>query len=122
MGSLNQHSCSHVSDEYRKLCTVAALLPARPDLPPGRPDLPPGRPDVVPPPLLPGVYPPQQPEIVYPSRVPPHHGKNKINNKLSLHHLCLASFKTGFSGAVCSLQLLVAFAYFMLTYSLWIPF
>uniref|UniRef100_A0A672VB37 Fibrillin-1 n=1 Tax=Strigops habroptila TaxID=2489341 RepID=A0A672VB37_STRHB len=59
------------TDEYRKLCTVAALLPARPELPPGRPD-------VIPPPLIPGVYPPQQPEIVYPSRAPPPHGKKEI--------------------------------------------
>lgn len=65
------HSCVHVSDEYRKLCTVAALLPARPELPPGRPD-------IIPPPLIPGVYPPQQPEIVYPSRAPPPHGKKGI--------------------------------------------
>uniref|UniRef100_A0A672VBL7 Fibrillin-1 n=1 Tax=Strigops habroptila TaxID=2489341 RepID=A0A672VBL7_STRHB len=73
------------TDEYRKLCTVAALLPARPELPPGRPD-------VIPPPLIPGVYPPQQPEIVYPSRAPPPHVILPVNFTdycQLFRHLCL---------------------------------
>ncbi|XP_063201848.1 fibrillin-1 isoform X1 [Chroicocephalus ridibundus] len=73
------------TDEYRKLCTVAALLPARPELPPSRPE-------VIPPPLLPGVYPPQQPEIVYPSRAPPPHVILPVNFTdycQLFRHLCL---------------------------------
>lgn len=76
--SLKQHSCFHVSDEYRKLCSAAAMLPARPDLPPARPDI------IPPPPVFPGVYPPPHPEIIYPSRAPPVHRKRERNN-LSLH-------------------------------------
>ncbi|NWX37816.1 FBN1 protein, partial [Notiomystis cincta] len=72
------------TDEYRKLCTVAAMLPARPDLPPARPD-------VIPPPLIPGVYPPPHPEIIYPSRPPPPHAILPVNLTdycQTFRHLC----------------------------------
>lgn len=92
--SLKQHWCFRVSDEYRKLCTVSAMLPARPDLPPARPD-------VIPPPHIPGIYPPPHPEIIYPSRAPPVHRKRDWNN-LSLHHVHLASFKTCISQEQCA--------------------
>ncbi|NXC09042.1 FBN1 protein, partial [Orthonyx spaldingii] len=72
------------TDEYRKLCTVAAMLPARPDLPPARPD-------IIPPPLIPGVYPPPHPEIIYPSRAPPLHPIVPVNLTdycQAFRHLC----------------------------------
>lgn len=71
MERLKDRSCFHVSDEYHKLCTVAPMLPARPDLPPERPG-------IISPPRIPDIYRPEQPEIVYPSRAPPPHRKQEI--------------------------------------------
>lgn len=77
--------CFHVSEEFRKLCTVTGLVPRRPDLPPSHPDgtipivIPPGPvPPAIYPPVLPGVLQPAlpRPDIAFPSRAPPPHGKS----------------------------------------------